>query len=518
MLPRYNPKKYVLFLIPVICLSANLRAQLPPTGNVPKEILAMSKNCPSVTLQPRPIETSLSSGGPNRLVYDNTSIACLKKFTYATEEQFQQALIQLSSDPEYQYVGPNRYMNGHAETNDTYYKGNAAMNRAYDDLWNLKISNVDQAWDLSTGENVTVAIIDSGVDFTHQDAPSMFANEGEIPGNNIDDDRNGFVDDTNGWDFLRNENASSIDESGHGTHVAGIIAAKGNNALGIVGVAYNAKILPLRVLDKDSKGTEENVAKAIVYAAKMGAKVINISLGGTGESAIIHRALKDAKDLGSVIVDSSGNDHADANNVFPARYAETITVASVVNDGKTISYFSNHGEVVDLVAGGGGEVHSPPASPKNINILSLLSSHAFHNVVSEFLVENTSTRYVLKSGTSMAAPVVSGVAALVISANPSLTPDQVKSVLTSSAQPIDGGKNATYGYGLVDAYSATNMAKTGEFAQNPGGGCSIEIGEYSSMLGFFSLLMVTLVVLLKKDFPERKVRNHDDHDIGSTLL
>lgn len=531
---RYSRTMAYLFST-ITSFSAFGAVSLPPTGGfVPKEILVVNKACQSSveSIEQAPNNNTPSSlyGHTHGLIYNNTSISCLQKFTYATESEFQQALVDLPNNPEFEYVGVNKFMKAHGRTNDTYSNGNSAMNRGYDDLWNLKISRAPQAWDISTGANVVVAVIDSGVDFSHPDAPESFVNPAEIPNNNIDDDDNGFIDDVSGWDFVRNKNTSAFDEAGHGTHVAGIIAAKGNNALGIVGVAYGAKVLSLRVLDKDNNGTEENVARAIVYAAKVGARVINISLGGTGDSPIIHKAIQNAKKLGAILIDSSGNDNADASNVFPARYPETITVSSVENDGKTISSFSNHGEAVDLVAGGGGDTSVGTDSVKDINILSLLSSSIVENVSAGFLVHGTAssanTDYILKAGTSMAAPVVAGVAALVISANPSLTPDQVKAVLTSSAQTIDGGKNATYGYGLVDAYAATSLAATGEIPavenNDDGGffGCAVEasISDYSSIVGFLALLMVTLIVLLRKDYPEKRMKDRRERDIESTFL
>ncbi|MCB0371363.1 MAG: S8 family serine peptidase, partial [Bdellovibrionales bacterium] len=149
----------------------------------------------------------------------------------------------------------------------------------YDDLWGLKKINTEDAWDLTQGEGVVVAVVDTGLDLTHADiAENVWTNEGEIPGNGIDDDQNGYIDDVHGWDFGDQDN--DVDDfQGHGTHVAGTIAAVGNNSEGIIGVAPKSKIMPVKGFSSYGGGTTSSLAAAIVYAAMNGADVISNSWG-----------------------------------------------------------------------------------------------------------------------------------------------------------------------------------------------------------------------------------------------
>ncbi len=155
--------------------------------------------------------------------------------------------------------------------------------------------NAPQAWDITTGgSNVIVAVIDSGVDYLHPDlTANMWVNPGEIPGNKIDDDGNGYVDDVHGYDFL-NKDGDPMDDNGHGTHVAGTIAAVTNNATGIAGVSWNAKIMALKFTDATGSGSVANAISAILYAANMGAKVMNNSWGSPYYSELLFDAISDA--------------------------------------------------------------------------------------------------------------------------------------------------------------------------------------------------------------------------------
>ena len=436
------------------------------------------------------------------------------KIHYETEAEFQQALIDLPNDPAYSEVGVNHAMREHAAANDPFLDGNTALHRDYDDLWNLEVISAERAWDLSTGQGIVIAVIDSGLDAKHPDAPRLFVNPKEIPDNGIDDDQNGFIDDVSGWDFIGNDPAPQ-DDSGHGTHVAGIIAARANNGVGIAGIAYGAKVLPLKVLDKNGDGSEDLVAKAIVYAATMGAKVINLSLGGKGESSILLRAVREAMDLGAVVVDSSGNDHSDVADIFPAKYPETVTVGSIKSDGKSWSEFSNYGDALDFVAGGGGAEKNALSDPSGVNILSLLSSQIVSEPNSSYLVTSAASKgkYLVKSGTSMAAPSVAAVAALVLSVKPDLSPKQVRLILEKSAVDLgEKGKDAKFGYGRVDAYNAVYYALHEEIPEDEGAssGCAAQMSENTSILGFLLILVLTLFVLLRQERPDRKKSKYRD--------
>ena len=283
----------------------------------------------------------------------------------------------------------------------------------YDDQWYLDSANIKQAWasleadGLPAGgsSDVVVAVIDSGVDYTHPDlVNNMWVNPGEIPNNGIDDDGNGFVDDVHGVDVLSqpsNHNGDPQDAHGHGTHVAGIIAAEGGNNQGIVGVAYNTKIMAIKAAQYSGVLTSADIAEAILYSVEHGADVINMSFGGYGDSQVEEDALATAYSQ-AVLISSAGNDskinELDCRGTpgapsYPASYPWVVGVMATqefANEGGFLTGFSNR----DCEADNGieYEVMAPGA-----NIWSTLPNNS----------------YGAWNGTSMAAPVVSGIAALV---------------------------------------------------------------------------------------------------------
>lgn len=272
--------------------------------------------------------------------------------------------------------------------------------------WGLDLVNAPEAWAQGfTGEDTVVAVIDTGVDYTHVDLDdNLWVNSGEIAGNGIDDDGNGYVDDVRGWDFVEDDN-NPMDLRGHGTHVAGTIAAE-NNGFGVTGVAYNAQIMPVRVLNENGSGFWSDVADGIIYAADNGADVINLSLGG-GYSSAIEAAVEYATALGSVVVMAAGNSGA-SQPTYPANFATDWGIAvGAVNSSNRMAWFSNQAGTTPL-----DYVVAP-----GVSVLSTTPGNA----------------YASYSGTSMAAPHVAGVAALLLSANPHLTSAQVESILTATA-------------------------------------------------------------------------------------
>ncbi|MEG4282291.1 S8 family serine peptidase [Microcoleus sp. A006_D1] len=270
--------------------------------------------------------------------------------------------------------------------------------------WGRDMVNAPEVWNQGiTGNGIVVAVVDGGVDYTHPDLDgNIWRNAGEIPDNGIDDDRNGYVDDVRGWDFVSYDN-EPMDESilGHGTHVAGAIAAERND-FGITGVAYNAKIMPVRV------GNWNNVAAGIRYAADNGANVINISLGQkTVPIAAVNTAIQYATDKGVVVVMAAGNNRS-PEPVYPARDAERFGIAAGGIDRNNRMYESSDragSRPLDYVVAPGVDIYST-------------------------IPDNSYETY---SGTSMAAPHVAGVAALILNANPNLTPAQVEYILTTTA-------------------------------------------------------------------------------------
>lgn len=276
---------------------------------------------------------------------------------------------------------------------------------------------VPSAWDLTTGSPAApVAVIDSGVAAAHPDLRGQIAtNSGERAANAIDDDNNGYVDDVAGWDFVGADPVPD-DANGHGTHVAGTIAARGNDGVGIVGVAPTARIMALRALDANGSGTLDDILSAYGYAARNGARVVNLSLGGDSFSRAERDAIAAAP--GVLFVAAAGNggsdglgDDNDMGGEYPCAYdlPNVVCVAASDRDDRLAS-FSNYGAAsVDLAAPGTDILSDQPPSSTG------------------------AARYAFSSGTSMAAPHVAGVAALAFALQPSATVGAVKQALLNGS-------------------------------------------------------------------------------------
>ncbi|MFQ5649813.1 MAG: S8 family serine peptidase [bacterium] len=286
-----------------------------------------------------------------------------------------------------------------------------------------------EAWNISTGSaTVLVSVIDTGTDINHEDlAANIWTNPGEIPNDGIDNDGNGYIDDIHGWDFFNNDNTVFDDplNDDHGTHVSGTIAAVGNNGIGVAGVNWQATIMPLKFLGPGG-GTTADAILAIEYATNKSVRVINASWGGGGFS----QALKNAIDAsGAVFCAAAGNSGLDndASPHYPSSYtsANLIAVAATDHD-DLMAGFSNFGATsVDL--GGPG--------------VSILSTTPLNT-------------YSLFSGTSMATPHVTGVAALILSQSPGLTPVQVKNQILASVDPVASLNGVTVTGGRLNAANA----------------------------------------------------------------
>ncbi len=319
----------------------------------------------------------------------------------------------------------------------------------------VDINGLEASQVMTGAASTTVAVIDEGIDFSHPDlSGQQWVNPDEIAGNGWDDDGNGYVDDINGWDFYNWDNTvyDSYDGDAHGTHVAGTIAAK-LDGQGVVGVAPNVKIMSLKFLGPDG-GWDSDAISAIEYAAREGVKISNNSWGG-GD---YNQALKDAIDnCGCLLVAAAGNGGADGigdNNDYypdyPASYTSPniLSVAAVDNQGN-LADFSNYGPAsVDISAPGVGIASTYPEG-----------------------------EYVWMSGTSMAAPHATGVAALVASLNPTLTATEIKSALlnTGKASPYTSGWTVTGK--MLDAYAAvTSIAPAPSDTTSPSGTVKISSG------------------------------------------
>lgn len=332
----------------------------------------------------------------------------------------------------------------------------------YSEQWYLRHIGVPEAWNTTLGiETVPIAVIDTGVDIDHPDLKdNIWTNTREIPGNGTDDDGNGYIDDVHGWDFIGNDNDQRPDISGkfsvlganHGTINAGVIAARGGNSKGIVGVTWQSTIMPLRALDSNGEGDPALIIRAVDYAVANGAKVINLSFAGTAASSELAAALKRAYDNGVFIVAAAGNARAngeaidlDTQSLYPVCLddgaEENFIFGVAATDEKdTKAEFSNYGAgCIDIAAPG----------------VRILSTQLWRPKVKYFDAQYGG----FYNGTSVAAPIVSGVAALLFSLDHNLTPKQITSVLLRSATNIDGmspnfiGK---LGAGRIDAKKAVD--------------------------------------------------------------
>jgi subtilisin family serine protease len=336
----------------------------------------------------------------------------------ATEELLRQRAVQ--------YVEPNFVLHASRLPND----------RLFGEQWGLR--NVGQyggkagadvgatgAWDVTTGADVTVAVVDTGIDFAHADlAANAWTNPAD-PTNGVDDDHNGFVDDVHGADFV-DEDSNPNDDAGHGSHVAGIIGAKGNNAIGVTGLDWDVKLMGLKFLDADGEGNTADAANAIDYAVSHGARVINASWGGPAFSLALYQAVRRAGDKGVVFAAASGNDgrNSDVKPDFPAAFdlPNVISVAATGASDELVD-FSNYGPVSVDLAAPGDDIES--TVPRSVD----------------------SSGYASFSGTSMATPFVTGAVALYLSHFPQATGDQARSAILQTVDklPSLAGKVATGG-------------------------------------------------------------------------
>jgi len=293
--------------------------------------------------------------------------------------------------------------------------------------WGLLRIEVVEAWQVVTDTAaVVIAVVDSGIDTSHPDlTANLWTNPGEIAGNGVDDDNNGYVDDVRGWNFV-SYTGNVEDDNGHGSLVAGIAAARSNNAMGIAGVCGNCRIMTVKVMQPSGTANYSAIAAGIVYAANKGAHVINLSLGGYSDSAAMRDAVAYAASLGVVLVGGTGNDASDAP-LYPAAYADVLAVAGTASD-DTLVASSNYGSWVDACGPGQG-----------------------------ILTTALGGDYVSSSGTSVASPFAAGLAALLVAEHPDWTPAMVRLHIKHTGDAIDdlnSGKEGLLGGGRINANRA----------------------------------------------------------------
>ncbi len=286
------------------------------------------------------------------------------------------------------------------------------------------------AWDITTGSDaITIAIIDTGIDEGHPDLASKIVA---------------------GYDYVDND-SNPHDLNGHGTHCAGIAAATTNNSTGIAGSSWGARIMPLRVLDAEGSGLSDDITDAITWAYTHGADVLSLSLGGPSYSASMQNAINAAHAAGSLVIAAMGNDRTEGNpTAYPAACGNVMAVAAT-GPTDTYAYYSQYGGHCDIAAPGGAMV-----TYYSEGVYSTMPTYDVYMTTTYGYYKN----YDYVQGTSQATPHVAGLAALVWSVNPGLTPDEVQTIIEDSATDLgDPNWDSTYGHGRINAFAALQAAR-----------------------------------------------------------
>lgn len=355
----------------------------------------------------------------SRLVHGFMPVRCPPDMSRSTVQRL------LISDSRIASVEPDYRIEVIGMPNDPYFPKQWALH-------NRERPGVDiratEAWGLHRGSRrLILAVIDTGIDYLHPDlAANMWRNTGEIPGNNRDDDGNGFVDDIYGWSFAEGT-ADPMDRHFHGTHVAGIIGAEGNNGRGVAGVMHRVSIMAVKGLSDEGHGWSSGLIAAVYYAVDNGARVINASWGGGGRQQAMVDALAYAESRGVIFVAACGNNNrdVDAEPFYPACYSGSNVVSVAATDTKdTLAWFSNWGRNnVDLFAPG----------------VALFST-------------TLEGGYKPETGTSMAAPVVAGALGLLISFAPSMDWRECVDALYTNVRPLPQLQGICSTGGRLDLY------------------------------------------------------------------
>lgn len=371
-------------------------------------------------------------------------------------------IAKLQQDPRVRYAEPNFVITADALPNDPSFGNTWGLNntgQTINGAPGTPDADIDapEAWNVTTGSpNVTVAVIDTGVDWSHPDlASQIWINPGEncagCRNDGIDNDHNGFVDDWHGWDFANNDN-NPTDDHGHGTHVAGTIGAAGNNGTGVAGVNWNVRIMPVKFLNAQGSGTDANAVSAVLYAAQNGADVMNNSWASTDYSQALADAINVADQHGALFVAAAGNNgtNNDSTPTYPASYSmpNVMSVAATDNT-DNLAFFSNTGrQSVDLGAPG-------------VDIYSTWMGGG----------------YQYESGTSMATPHVSGAAALAKAAFPSASAVGLKALLLGTVDPKSPLATTTSSGGRLNVGNAVACHSTPQvWIDSPGPGFQTDVG------------------------------------------
>ena len=378
---------------------------------------AESLNTLLSTLGATSAQPVFGDGGVNAAQASRSSATGLERvyrLQWTSTVPVKHAVAALAADAAVEYAEPDYIARPARVPNDP----------EYSSQWALARINAPAAWDATAGDpSVTIAFVDSGVDLTHPDfAGRLWVNDD--PPNGVDDDLNGKVDDLNGWNVFANSNDIS-DPNGHGSEVGGVAGAATDNSAGVAGMCWNCRLMFVNAMQASFVANYSDVAAAVQYAASNGAQVINLSLGGYADSAVLRDAVREAA-ITALLVGGAGNDDSGAP-FYPAAYPEVMAVAATDNtDQKAV--FSNYGAWVDVSAPG-----------KDIRTTTVGGGYA------------------TGGGTSLAAPFVSGLAGLIRSQQPAWTPEQVRWQILNTAVNIDGlnpTRARQLGQGRIDAGAA----------------------------------------------------------------
>ena len=336
----------------------------------------------------------------------------------------------------------------YAEANYIAYALNAPNDELYSRQWHLYNSSyggikAESAWNISTGTGVIVAILDTGIAYENYSEKNQAGSQmsyQQAP------DLAGTLF-AAGYDFVNDDEHPNDDSvSGHGTHIAGTIAQSTRNGLGTAGVAFDAYLMPVKILDRDGAGTYADIAEGIIWATDNGAHVINLGLGGTEPSMALEEAIAYSYNRGVTLIAAAGNDGIDGV-CYPAAYDDYVIAVGATRYDETLSYYSNYGLNLDLVAPGG-----------DLNVDQNGDGYEDGILQQTYKIDGDNTiswGYKFTEGTSMAAAHVSGVAALLIANGNATSPAEVRQALESTAEDKDAaGWDIRYGWGIVNAFAA----------------------------------------------------------------
>jgi subtilisin family serine protease len=371
---------------------------------------------------------------PGLVVLDETAAQAQAQANATPQERKLKLLTRLNALRQsglFEFVEPDYVLTANAAPSDSAYQDGT--------LWGLQRINSASAWDITNGStNVIVAVVDSGIRHTHQDlAAQMWLNPGEIATNGVDDDRDGIVDNVYGLNAINNSGNTSDDNS-HGTHVSGTIGAAANNAGAVVGVCWKVRLMACKFLDSTGNGYTSDAVECIDFAVANGARVINCSWGGGDYSQALFNSLSAARTAGVLVIVAAGNDgfNNDAMPTYPASYnLDNLIVVAAIDQSDGLANFSNYGSTsVDLAAPGVGIYSCTAASD---------------------------LAYDTYKGTSMAAPHVTGVTALLLAQTPGLSLATLRQRLLGSTVFLPSLSGRCVTGGRVDAFKALSTVPDG---------------------------------------------------------